>query len=123
MSKKRLGPRFCYLCGRNGSADPLDKHHIFGGPNRSKSEKYGLYVYLCHSECHIFGKHAVHNDAEVMQQLRDYGQRKAMKENGWSIEDFRAVFGTNYIDEEPEEETAEVPVEAVDSRSLFIRID
>ena len=38
----------CWLCGRNGSVDPLDKHHIFGGPYRKKSEKYGLVVYLCH---------------------------------------------------------------------------
>lgn len=95
--------KYCYLCGRNGSADPLDKHHIFGGSNRKKSEKYGLTVYLCHSECHIFGKHSVHNDAQVMQQLHEEGQKLAMRQNGWSIEDFRAEFGANYIDEEAPE--------------------
>jgi hypothetical protein len=36
----------CWLDQRNGYADPLDKHHIFGGAYRKKSEKYGLYVYL-----------------------------------------------------------------------------
>lgn len=32
--------RSCWLCGRNGTAEPLDKHHIFGGAYRKKSEKY-----------------------------------------------------------------------------------
>ena len=39
---KRVMARECWLCGRNGCGDPLDKHHIFGGTNRKKSEKYGL---------------------------------------------------------------------------------
>ena len=45
--------RSCWLCGRNGTAEPLDKHHIFGGAYRKKSEKYGLTVYLCHGSCHM----------------------------------------------------------------------
>lgn len=87
----------CWLCGKNGYSDKLDKHHIFGGAMRKKSEKYGLTVYLCHNECHIFGKNAVHNNYETMQRLHEYGQRKAMKENGWSIDEFRKQFGKNYI--------------------------
>ena len=90
----------CFLCGRNGVYDPLDRHHIFGGPNRKKSEKYGLVVYLCHSDCHIFGPNAVHRNAEVMRMLRRYGQRKAMKENGWTIKDFIREFGKNYLHED-----------------------
>lgn len=121
MAKKyrEIGPRFCYLCGKNGCSDPLDKHHIFGGPNRSLSEKYGLTVYLCHSECHIFGKNAVHNNAEVMQKLHEEGQRMAMRRFNWTIDDFRAEFGVNYL-EEDEEIWPEQP-KATDS--LFIRID
>ena len=92
--------RECFLCGKNGSSDPLDKHHIFGGYNRKKSERFGLTVDLCHNECHIFGKHAVHNDANVMQRLHEYGQRKAMDENGWSMEDFIREFGRNYLEDE-----------------------
>ena len=108
MAKHRTEQvRCCYLCGGNGSMDPLDKHHIFGGPNRAKSEKYGLYVYLCHNKCHIFGKHAVHNDAAVMNELRAEGQRVAMRRNGWSIEDFRAEFGANYLDEDEEAQPEE----------------
>ena len=105
MAKKKRQPeRVCWLCGANGGCDPLDKHHIFGGADRKKSEKYGLVVYLCHGSCHIFGPEAVHNNAENMNALREYGQRKAMRENGWSIEDFRSVFGRNYIDEEEQNE-------------------
>ena len=75
----------------------MDKHHIIGGPYRGKSEKYGLYVYLCHNRCHIYGKMSVHQNQKTMRQLKRYGQLKAMKENGWSTDDFIREFGKNYI--------------------------
>lgn len=84
----------CWLCGR---ADRLDRHHIFGGANRKKSERYGLVVYLCHHDCHIFGHNAVHNNRHTMLLLHQYGQEKAMRENGWSTEDFIREFGKNYL--------------------------
>lgn len=90
--------RVCWLCGRNGNGDPLDRHHIFNGPYRKKSEKYKLVVFLCHSRCHEFGPKAVHNNAETMLKLKRWGQLKAMQENGWSVSDFREVFGKNYLD-------------------------
>ncbi len=89
----------CWLCGRNGAADPLDKHHIFGGPNRKLSDRFGLTVYLCHHDCHIFGENAVHRNPETAQALHEYGQRKAMEEQGWTAEQFRMIFGRNYLDE------------------------
>lgn len=89
--------RRCWLCGANGGADPLDRHHIFGGALRGKSERYGLVVDLCHSRCHIFGPHAVHRNKETMQLLHRYGQRKAMAENGWTVEEFRREFYKNYL--------------------------
>lgn len=94
---KRMMARECWLCGRNGCADPLDKHHIFGGTNRKKSEKYGLYVYLCHDRCHENGREAAHRNRATMQLLHEYGQQLAMEENGWTAEDFRFEFGKNYI--------------------------
>lgn len=42
----------CFLCKRNGSGDRLERHHIFGGANRWKSEKLGLVVWLCGERCH-----------------------------------------------------------------------
>lgn len=76
----------------------MDKHHIFGGPYRGKSEKYGLYVYLCHNRCHIYGNISVHQNQKTMRQLKRYGQLKAMKENGWSTDDFIREFGKNYVE-------------------------
>ena len=90
--------RECWLCGRRGSQDPLDRHHIFGGALRGKSEEYGLVVFLCHNRCHIFGRDAAHQSAETMQMLREYGQRKAMEEQGWTVEQFREEFGKNYLE-------------------------
>lgn len=89
--------RRCFLCGKNGAMDPLDRHHIFGGPYRKKSEKYKLVVYLCHNECHIFGEEAVHRNIENMRKIQRYGQRKIMKEQGWSVEEFIRQFGRNYL--------------------------
>ena len=94
---KRAMARVCWKCGRNGCADPLDKHHIFGGSNRKKSEKYGLYVYLCHHDCHLFGEEAAHRNLQTMQALHEYGQRLCMEEQGWTQEEFRLAFGKNYI--------------------------
>ena len=87
----------CWLCHRNGATDPLDRHHIFGGPNRKKSEQYGLVVMLCHRRCHIFGPNAVHQDARTMQVLHEYGQRKWMTEQNATVEDFIEAFGKNYL--------------------------
>jgi hypothetical protein len=89
--------RRCWLCGRNGSAEPLDKHHLFSGAYRKKSERYGLYVYLCHYSCHIFGKYAAHQNKETMLRLHQYGQRLAMERYGWTTEEFIREFGKNYL--------------------------
>lgn len=87
--------RKCFLCGRTTN---LDRHHIFGGPYRKKSEKYGLTVDLCHDSCHIFGPNSAHQNRETMLRIKRYGQKKAMKENGWSTEDFICEFGKNYLE-------------------------
>ena len=89
--------RKCWLCGANGFADPLDKHHIFGGPNRKKSDRLGLVVDLCHFNCHIFGEIAAHRNKDTMLLLHQYGQRRAMEENGWDTKRFISEFGRNYL--------------------------
>lgn len=83
----------CFLCGCYG---PVERHHIFGGALRKKSEKYGLVVGLCHW-CHNEPPEGVHHNAAAMQRLHEYGQRKAMKEQGWTVEDFRREFYKNYL--------------------------
>lgn len=89
---------YCALCGKPGTyLDPLDKHHIFGGSNRRNSEKYGLVVPLHHKEYHIFGKKAVHNCRETMERLHQLGQKLAMEQQGWTVEEFREIFGRSYL--------------------------
>lgn len=89
--------RYCWLCGKNGSQDPLDRHHLFGGAYRDKSEKYGLVIDLCHNSCHIFGPRAVHRNHETMMILKAQGQLKAMREQNWTVEDFIREFGRSYL--------------------------
>ena len=89
--------RKCFLCGRNGNGDRLERHHIFGGARRQLSEKYGLVVPLCGERCHRNGAYSAHKNAEVADYLHRYGQRKAMQENGWTAEQFAEIFGKNYL--------------------------
>lgn len=67
MKRENARDGVCFLCGRDGTEDPLDFHHIFGGnaADRKKCERYGLKVRLCHGRCHIFGPEAAHNCAET----------------------------------------------------------
>lgn len=90
----------CLICKQNPCGDPLDKHHVFGGALRSKSERYGLTVYIHHNKCHIFGENAVHKNASVNRRLQSFAQKKAMETYGWSVEDFRKEFYKNYIEED-----------------------
>lgn len=87
----------CFLCGKNANLEPLDCHHIFGAANRKKSEKYGLKVYLHHHQCHIFGKDSVHKNNEVNQALKAQAQQMAMEYYGWTVDEFRNIFGKNYL--------------------------
>jgi hypothetical protein len=88
----------CFLCGMNANLEPLDEHHVYFGPYRKKSEKYGLKVYLHHNKCHIFGVRSVHQNAKVDKAIKRVVQKRAMKHYGWTIEQFREIFGKNYID-------------------------
>lgn len=87
----------CFLCGRNGSSDRLERHHIFASANRKLSEKYGLVVYLCGESCHRNGKQAAHKNKDTALYLKRYGQEKAMKEQGWTEEEFISIFGKSYL--------------------------
>lgn len=87
----------CYLCGLPACGDPLDWHHIFGGALRKKSEKYGLKVRLHHAKCHIFGPESAHGSGRTAELLHKAAQEAAMREYGWTVEDFRWVFYKNYL--------------------------
>lgn len=85
----------CFICGRWCKTE---RHHIFGGAMRKKSDRLGLVVDLCR-ECHT-GTDGVHRNAQKMQRLHEYGQKLAMARNNWTIADFRREFYKNYLEDE-----------------------
>lgn len=88
---------YCFLCSRNGSGDPLEEHHIFGGnPGRRLSEEDGLKVYLCGSRCHRLGKDSAHQSRETRRFLQHIGQEAWEKKYG-TREQFRARYGKSYL--------------------------
>lgn len=86
----------CYLCGANGSVDYLHWHHVFGGPNRKWSEKYGLKVRICGQRCHESGEYAAHKNKTVANLLKREAQLAFERTHG-GREKFMSVFGKNYL--------------------------
>lgn len=89
----------CFLCGSEGY---LERHHIFGGPNRKLSEKYGLTVHLCWM-CHQDSREGVHYNREKRRDLQKTGQQAF--ETRYPSLSFRKIFGINYIEGTDEEGT------------------
>lgn len=85
--------RRCRACGRS---DCLERHHVFGGAYRRKSEREGLVVWLCHW-CHNEPPFGVHHNRERMDALRAEGERAWLDKNGATVEDFIREFGRNYL--------------------------
>lgn len=82
----------CYV---SGAAGYLEEHHIFGGPNRKHSEKYGLKVWLSHD--YHRGNYGVHSgNAELAAELHQLGQR-AFETRFGMRDDFVRIFGRNYL--------------------------
>ena len=58
----------CYLCGRKTC---LERHHVMSGTaNRKLSEKYGLWVWLCH-DCHTGTQGAQYDPVKNFELRRD----------------------------------------------------
>lgn len=91
MKKVIIGE--CFLCGQYTY---LERHHIFGGAFRTKAEKDGLVVNLCHF-CHNEPPNGAHHNKETMLKLRQYGQRIAMEKHKWTTDDFIREYGKNYL--------------------------
>ncbi|MGN0787092.1 MAG: hypothetical protein ACI4OB_06840 [Christensenellales bacterium] len=81
----------CYITGK---AYGLHRHHIFSGPNRKNSEKYGCWVYLI-PELHNMSDRGVHFDKELDLRLKRECQAKF--EEIYDHDTFMAVFGKNYL--------------------------
>lgn len=82
----------CYICG---STRWIEIHHVYGNAYRTKADRYGLTVPLCH-ECHN-EPGGVHYNGEIRQKLQAHVQKKAMEHYGWTEDEFRSLFGQNYI--------------------------
>lgn len=81
----------CYICGRTNW---IERHHVFYGPFRKKSEKYEMVVYLCHF-CHNEPPNGVHFNRQNDLKLKAEFQKKFMEEH--SEMDFIKEFGRNYL--------------------------
>lgn len=77
----------CYICG---SVKDIEMHHIFGGPDRKISDKYGLIIPLCH-RCHNEPPDGAHFSEQTARWLHEVGQRTFEME-GHSREEFLEVF-------------------------------
>lgn len=85
----------CFLCGKVGL---LEEHHVFSGPYRSKSERFGLKVGLCGDSCHRNGRYAAHQCRATADALKQFWQIKYMIRYRASVTEFRAEFGKNYLE-------------------------
>lgn len=69
--------RECYLCRELycvSTRRGLEEHHIFGGPRRPLSERYGLKVHLCRQHHNTQNEYSAHFDPEVRDWLHARGQ-------------------------------------------------
>ena len=96
MSKSIISNEKC--CFRCGTTQNLHRHHIYAGRFRNKSEKYGLWVYLC-AEHHI-GDTGVHSakGTQYWNYLKKIGQSHF--ETIYGRELFMAEFKHNWKVEE-----------------------
>ena len=85
----------CYITGYEGLG--LHKHHCMNGPDRSKAEEDGLYVYL-RWDMHIADSphRTPHNDRETDLWLKRVAQKKY--EETHSRDEWMARYGRNYLD-------------------------
>ena len=70
----------------------LERHHCFLAARRKTSEKWGLWVWLCHD--HHTGRNGVHFNREFMEELQEYAQ--TVFEGLYGYEEFMQEFGKNY---------------------------
>lgn len=81
----------CYFCGKTTG---LEKHHVFGGvANRPISEKYGLWLYLCHED-HVGVEGAQYNKEKNLK-LKQEAQRAFQNYYGKSL--WMQLIRKNYL--------------------------
>lgn len=85
---------FCAICFQ--FAPKLQRHEVFhndmGGTLREKSKRYGLWISVC-PVCHA----RIHAKPKAAEDLKAKAQRMAMKQYGWTVEEWRELFGKSYV--------------------------
>lgn len=81
----------CYFCG---AVNGLHLHHIYGGANRSISDRNGFVVYLCVRH-HTGEQTGVHGDEALKNRLKKICQREFEKTH--SREEFMRLIGKNFL--------------------------
>lgn len=80
----------CHICGKG----PTERHHVFPGPNRKNSEKWGMVVDLC-TDHHRDGPKAAHRCRKTADKLKREAQAKF--ELTHTRDEFMKIFGRNYL--------------------------
>ena len=81
----------CYFCGRQSN---LEVHHILAGvANRKLSDKYGLWVWLCHN-CHTGTDGAQYNKHKNLELK---AEAQLAFERLYSHEKWMELFRKSYI--------------------------
>lgn len=81
----------CFYCGRRTE---LERHHVLGGvANRPLSEKFGLWVWLCHE--HHTGTDGAQYDKGKNESLKRLAQ--IAFEARHSHEEWMETFRKNYL--------------------------
>ena len=79
----------CFACHTTLN---LHKHHIYGAANRKRSDKLGLWVWLC-ARHHNMSDEGVHFDKQFDLALKRLGQEIYSQEH----DDFREQIGRSYL--------------------------
>jgi len=98
----------CELCG---NWEDLEKHHAFTGARRKISERYKAYIHVC-PWCHRIDADAIHRSCRTRDLVQRMAQKKVMREQGWTVEQWQAAgFEKNYLDAEELEELTAPPLD------------
>jgi hypothetical protein len=81
----------CEFCGATSN---IHKHHIYAGPWRKTSEKYGAIAYLCYAH-HNGSNNSVHLNHEIDLKLKQKWQKKF--ELTHTHDEFISIFGRSYL--------------------------
>ena len=81
----------CYLTKSNLT----HRHHVFGGSNRKRSEKYGFIIPL-HPNLHNMSNEGVHFNKELDLKFKKMAQTYYENHYG-TRQEFRTEFGKSYL--------------------------